>query len=119
TPVPRLGRLHRSKEASSLGSVFPCLFSPERIMLICDWIIATMVEAIIRRWCCYVGGNNFGSPWERVISIREQRRPPQLPIPCATRHTAIPIPAIAVYCMREGGTRQPKDSNRVDPRAHF
>jgi hypothetical protein len=61
--VPRLRRVHWSKEASSLRFVFPRWFSPERIMLICHWIIGTMVEAIIRRWCCHVCGNNFISPW--------------------------------------------------------
>src|SRR5215467_12456427 len=58
----RLRRVHWSKEASRLGFVFPCWSTPG-IKLICYWIIGTMVETIIRRWCGYVGGNNFVSPW--------------------------------------------------------
>src|SRR5215813_5712533 len=55
-----LGRVHRSKEASSLGFAFPYWIT-QTIILICHWIIDTMVEAIIRRWCCHVGGNSFAS----------------------------------------------------------
>ena len=42
----RLRRVHRSKEASSLGA-FPFCSTP-RIKLMSYWIIGTMVEAIIR-----------------------------------------------------------------------
>ena len=35
-------------------------------------VIATMVEAIIRRWCCHVGRNSFISRWQIVISIRQR-----------------------------------------------
>jgi len=44
--VPRLRRVHWSKEASSLGA-FPFCSIP-RIKLMSYWIIGTMVEAIIR-----------------------------------------------------------------------
>jgi hypothetical protein len=53
-----LRRVHRSKEASSLGCVIPHWTTPA-IKLICHWIVGTTVETIIRRWCCHVGGNNF------------------------------------------------------------
>src|SRR6516165_6546931 len=44
-----LRRVHRSKEASGLGFVFPYWITP-RCIVICHWIIETMVEAIVRRW---------------------------------------------------------------------
>jgi len=52
-----LHRVHWGKEASSLRFAFPYW----SIRVICHWIIDTMVEVIIRRWCCHVGGNNFVS----------------------------------------------------------
>jgi len=45
--VPRLRRVHWSKEASGLRFVFPYWSTPA-IKVICHWIIETMVEAIIR-----------------------------------------------------------------------
>ena len=57
-----LRRVHWSKEASSLGFAFPYWIT-QAIIIICHWIIDTMVEAIIGRWCCHVGRNNFTSSW--------------------------------------------------------
>jgi hypothetical protein len=53
-----LRRVHWSKEASSLGFAVP-YGSHVGINRIYHWIIETMVEAIIRRWCCQVGRNGF------------------------------------------------------------
>src|SRR5262249_3421395 len=57
----RLRRVRRSKETSSLRFAFPDRSTPA-IKLICHWIIGTMVEAIIRRWCRHVGGDSFITP---------------------------------------------------------
>src|SRR5262249_39351153 len=62
-----LRRVHWSKEASSLGFAVPC-WSHVGINRIYHWIIETMVEAIIRRWCCHVGGNNLLSITTKVSS---------------------------------------------------
>jgi hypothetical protein len=56
-PNPELQRVHWSKEASSFGFVVP--WPKGGINGICPWRIDTMVETIIRRWCCHIGGNNF------------------------------------------------------------
>src|SRR5262249_15761812 len=61
----RLRRVHWSKEASSLGCAF-IYWSPYWN----QWIIDATVEAIIRRWGCHVGGNDFISRWQGVITIR-------------------------------------------------
>src|SRR6266480_156099 len=54
------------------------------VKLIRDWSqmgIGTTVEAIIRRWCRHVGGNNFTACWQVVITIRQHR--------CLYRHTVV------------------------------
>src|SRR6516164_6645016 len=51
-----------SKEASSLRFTFVYRSTPRK-KLSSYWIIGTMMEAIIRRWCCHVGRNNFISFW--------------------------------------------------------
>ena len=66
----KLRRVHWSKEASSLRFAF-VYWSTPRKKLSCYWIMGTMVEAIIRRWCCHVGGNSFTTPWQIVITIRQ------------------------------------------------
>src|SRR5262245_66641346 len=66
-PLQRaLRRVHWSKEASSLGCVTPYWSTPA-IKLICHWIIGTTVEAIVRRWRCPVGGNNFITDRKSVV----------------------------------------------------
>src|SRR5215831_19010055 len=58
-PVHReLRRVHWSKEASNLAFAFPYWSIPIKFNWK-HWIIDTMMETIIRRWCCHVGGNNF------------------------------------------------------------
>src|SRR5262249_10197416 len=57
-----LRRVHWSKEASSLAFALPYWSIPIKLNWK-HWVIHTMVETIIRRWCCHVGGNNFISPW--------------------------------------------------------
>src|SRR5262249_31914217 len=65
-----LRRVHRSKETSSLWFALPDRSTPA-IKLICHWIIGTMVEAIIRRWCRHVGGGSVINPREIVTAIRQ------------------------------------------------
>jgi hypothetical protein len=60
-PKLRLRGIHWSKEASSLGFALP--YRTVWIKVIGCRRIETMVEAIIRRWCRYVGWNNFTSRW--------------------------------------------------------
>jgi len=57
-----LPRAHWSKEASSPRFAFKYWSTPG-INHFCYWIIGATVEAIIRRWGCHVGRNNFVSPW--------------------------------------------------------
>src|SRR5262245_24628620 len=63
-----LRRVHWSKEASSY---FTSNCSTPGLKVIRYWKICTMVEAIIRRWCCPIGGNNFVSPRQIVTAIRQ------------------------------------------------
>src|SRR6516225_10099040 len=46
----------------TLRFAFPYWSTPA-IKVICHWIIETMVEAAIRRWCCHVGGHSFPARW--------------------------------------------------------
>jgi len=57
-----LRRMHWSKEAPSYGCVTPYWSTPA-IKLVPYRIIGTVVEAIIRWWCCHIGGNSFTSRW--------------------------------------------------------
>jgi hypothetical protein len=67
-----------------------------------------MMETIIRRWCCYVGGNNFVSPWEIVITIWQDYSFHRFTILSSTTQMSIPITEIAIYVMSEDGTRHAK-----------
>src|SRR5262249_39099564 len=100
------------KEASSLRFVFPCGFSPERIMLICHWIIDTLVETLIRRWCCHVGGDRFTPRWQIVTLIRQRYNHHWLTILFSTTQMSIPITEIAVYIMSKDGARHAWQGNR-------
>src|SRR5262249_44170688 len=92
--VPRLRRVHWSKEASSLGCAF-IYWSPYWS----QWIIDATVEAIIRRWGCHVGGNDFISRWQVVITIRQHCSLHWLTVLSSTTQMSIPITEIAVYVM--------------------
>jgi hypothetical protein len=67
----KLRRMHRSKEASGYGFITPYWRSPNGIKFVSYLIIGTMMEAVVRRWCCHVGGNNFVTRWQIVIAIRQ------------------------------------------------
>jgi hypothetical protein len=58
-----------------------------------------MVETIIRRWCCHVGGNGFISRWQIIVTIRQHCSLHWLTILSATTQLSIPITKIAVYVM--------------------
>jgi hypothetical protein len=59
-----LRRVHWSKEASSYFT--PYCFTPywsiQELKVIRNCIKRTLMEAIVGRWCCPIGGNNFVSP---------------------------------------------------------
>src|SRR5262249_58976073 len=77
-----LRRVHWSKEASSYFT--PYFFTPAPgLKVIVYWIIGTLVEAIIRRWCCPIGGDNFIFRPEIITSILQHinLNPPTTPSP--------------------------------------
>src|SRR5439155_3235729 len=97
-----LRRVHWSKEASSFGCAFKYWSRPVKLHWK-HWIIGTMMEAIIRRWCCHVGGNSFTSLWKIVITIRQRYRHHWLTILSSTAQMSISITKITVYIMRQDG----------------
>jgi hypothetical protein len=86
--------VHWSKEASSYFT--PC-WSTINVIRYCR--IRTLVEAIVRRWCCPIGGNNFVSPRQIVTAIRQQCNLHGPTVLSATTQMSIPITKIAVDVM--------------------
>jgi hypothetical protein len=62
----------RAAKAATTSIVVPSLHGMNDPQPEGHMVIATMVEAIIRRWCCHVGRNSFISRWQIVISIRQR-----------------------------------------------
>jgi hypothetical protein len=105
--IRKLRRVHWSKETSGLRFAFVYRSTPRK-KLSCYRIIGTLVEAIIRRWCCHVGGNDFISPWQVVISIWQHCSLHRHTVLSITAKMSIPITETAVYVMSHDGTRQTK-----------
>ena len=84
--------MHWSKEASSYFT--PC-WSTINVIRYCR--IRTLVEAIVRRWCCPIGGNNFVSPRQIVTAIRQHCNLHWPTVLSITTIMPSPITEIAVY----------------------
>jgi hypothetical protein len=67
-----------------------------------------MVEAIIGRWCCHVGGNSLIHLWEIVITIQQHYGLHRLTILSSTTEMSIPITESAVYIVSWDGIRHAK-----------
>src|SRR5262245_14118819 len=66
-----LRRVHWSKEASSYFTPYSLSWSTAGLKVIVYYKIRALVEAIVRRWCCLICGNNFVSPRQIVTAIRQ------------------------------------------------
>src|SRR5262245_1154665 len=62
--------------------------------------------AIVWRWCCHVGWNDFLGAWQIVIAIRQHCSLHWLTILTVTTELSVPITEIAVNVMSWDGTRQ-------------
>src|SRR5262245_62822162 len=97
--------MHWSKEASSYRCLTPYWFRATGGIFY-DWIIGTMVEAIVRRWCCPIGGNNFVSRRYIVTTIRQHCNLHARTVLSITTKMSLPIPGITVYFISSDGTLQ-------------